>query len=68
MVAGGIVFEGGTGTNTLVGPGVDTTWHVTSAGAGDVAGPSFVGFTGIENLVGGETRRQHRQRDLERPR
>jgi hypothetical protein len=49
-LAGGILFEGGSGTNTLLGPGRDTTWHVIGAGAGDVSSPSFFRFTGIENL------------------
>src|SRR5262245_25114234 len=50
-VGGGILFDGGTGTNTLIGPGPDTIWHVTGAGSGDVGGPLFVRFTSVETLV-----------------
>src|SRR5262249_49491765 len=40
-------------TNTLTGPTLDTTWHVTGPDAGDLRGPSFLRFGGVENLTGG---------------
>src|SRR5262249_47200545 len=49
QVPGGVTFAGGTGTNTLVGPGVDTTWHVDGPGAGDLGGKPYVQFSGVEN-------------------
>jgi hypothetical protein len=51
-VSGGILFAGGSGTNELIGPGVDTNWHVTGPDAGDRGGVSFLRFTGVENLTG----------------
>ncbi len=53
-VPGGIVFDGGSGTNTLLGPNDDTTWHITGPGSGDLDGTSVVSFSSVENLVGGE--------------
>src|SRR5262245_13715173 len=52
QVPGGVLFVGGSGTNTLTGPGRDTTWRVTGAGEGHLGDPGFVRFTGIENLTG----------------
>ena len=42
--------DGGAGTDTLVGPGVDSAWSVTGAGSGAVGNATFAGF---ENLTGG---------------
>jgi hypothetical protein len=42
-----IRFEGGDGNDTVYGPAVDSTWNVTGAGSGEVAG---VQFSGVENL------------------
>jgi hypothetical protein len=42
------------GTNTLVGPNATTTWNITGADAGSVAGGSAAaGFSGYGNLTGG---------------
>lgn len=48
-IAGGVLFDGGAGTDTLVGPGSDTVWSITGADAGSVSG---VGFATVENLIG----------------
>jgi Ca2+-binding RTX toxin-like protein len=45
-----ISFDGGTGSNTLVGPSSANTWHITGANSGDLNGDSFVN---IQNLTGG---------------
>src|SRR5262249_52895660 len=52
QVRGGIFFDAGSGTNTLTGPGVDSTWHVTGPGAGYLGSPDFLRFAGVENLTG----------------
>jgi hypothetical protein len=52
QVRGGIQFDAGTGTNTLAGPGVDSTWHVTGPGAGHLHGPDWLSFPGVTNLRG----------------
>ena len=44
-----VLFDGGAGSDTLIGPAPDTTWSVTGAGAGTVSG---ISFAGIENLTG----------------
>ncbi len=51
-LGGGILFDGGTGTTTLIGPDRDTTWDITGPGAGDLGGAAFVRFTGVANLLG----------------
>lgn len=43
-------INGGTGTNTLSGPNLTSTWNVSSPNAGTVG---RVGFSGFQNLVGG---------------
>lgn len=48
----GIFFDGGSGSNTLFGPGYDVDWHVTGPNAGDLRGPGYVSFYGVENLAG----------------
>jgi outer membrane protein OmpA-like peptidoglycan-associated protein len=45
-----ITFEGGTGSDTLVGKDVDSLWSLTAGDVGAVAG---VTFHDVENLVGG---------------
>src|SRR5262245_2737741 len=53
LVNGGVQFVGGSGTNTLIGPDVATTWNLTGTGAGTAtAGANVVTFTGVENLRG----------------
>jgi hypothetical protein len=52
QVPGGVLFAGGSGTNTLVGPGRNTAWRITGAGEGSLGGPGFVSFMGVENLTG----------------
>ncbi|HET9216574.1 MAG TPA: VCBS repeat-containing protein, partial [Terriglobia bacterium] len=49
QVAGGILFVGGTGVDTLVGAAQSVTWNITGAGEGDVGQLHFVG---VENLTG----------------
>ena len=44
-----VTFDGGAGTDTLVGPAADTTWDVTGPDTGTVAG---VDFASVENLTG----------------
>jgi Ca2+-binding RTX toxin-like protein len=41
---------GGQGVDTIIGPDTDTTWNITGADTGNVAGIIFAGF---ENLTGG---------------
>ncbi|MCI0464745.1 MAG: hypothetical protein L0Z62_48090, partial [Gemmataceae bacterium] len=52
QVRGGIRFDAGTGTNTLAGLGVDSTWHVIGPGAGHLHSPDWLSFTGVTNLRG----------------
>src|SRR5690242_18040065 len=51
VVASGVPidFVGGSGTDTLAGPPVDSTWHIIGANAGTVGN---VTFSGVENLTG----------------
>ncbi len=51
QVPGGILFDG-SGSSTLSGPGVDSTWTVTGAGDGWLGSAGYVEFQGVENLVG----------------
>ena len=44
-----VTFDGGAGSDTIVGPAGDATWNVTGANSGTVAG---VTFTSVENLQG----------------
>src|SRR6266850_4105126 len=44
-----IDFIGGGGSDTLIGPRVDSTWNVTGANAGTLG---RVTFSGVENLIG----------------
>ena len=55
QVAGGVLFVGGSGTNTLLGPNVNTDWILNGAGAGTASGSTgvMVRFEGVENLRGG---------------
>jgi Ca2+-binding RTX toxin-like protein len=45
-----VAFTGGTGSDTLVGPDVDSAWSITGASAGQVG---RVAFAGVEGLLGG---------------
>ena len=45
--AGAITFDGGGGTDTIVGPAANTTWNVTGAGTGAV---SNISFANVESL------------------
>ena len=56
-VPGGVLFDGGSGTATLIGPDADRTWDITGPGTGDLGGSSFVRFTGVDNLLGGANNR-----------
>src|SRR5262245_5402156 len=54
VVAGGILFVGGSGTNTLIGPDAAATWGISGDGTGTLTfGSSSVTFNGVENLRGG---------------
>ncbi|MFL6035275.1 MAG: beta strand repeat-containing protein, partial [Gaiellaceae bacterium] len=44
-----VVFDGGAGNDTVVGPSTDTNWNVTGAGAGNVG---KVTFADVETLSG----------------
>src|SRR5437773_3762346 len=44
-----IDFIGGGGSDTLIGPGVDSAWNVTGANAGRL---DSVTFSGVENVTG----------------
>ena len=50
MPAAAVTFNGGGGTDTLVGANVMNTWKITGLNAGTVG---KVTFHGVENLVGG---------------
>jgi hypothetical protein len=51
---GGITFDGGIGTDTVVGPNAAGTWTVTGAGAGSLAaGGLNLTFGNVESLTGG---------------
>jgi hypothetical protein len=54
-VVGGILFVGGSGTDTLLGPHLDTDWVLNGPGAGVALGSTGVAFQfeGVENLLGG---------------
>jgi hypothetical protein len=41
---------GGSGSDTLIGPGLGSIWKIDGANAGNVAG---ISYSGIENLLGG---------------
>jgi len=53
--AGGILFTGGNGTDTVVGPNVAGTWSISGAGAGTLTatGATTLTFIGMENIAGG---------------
>ncbi len=46
-----VAFNGGSGTDTLVGPNATNTWIVTGSGAGTLN--SSLSFSAVENLTGG---------------
>ena len=48
-------ISGGTGTNNLTGPAVNTTWDITGPGSGHMESPGSLQFSGITNLHGGAT-------------
>ncbi|MEM7745033.1 MAG: LEPR-XLL domain-containing protein, partial [Pseudomonadota bacterium] len=48
-VFGTVLVDGGAGSDAVTGPPDDTTWNITGANAGDVAGVSFVS---VETLRG----------------
>jgi hypothetical protein len=48
--SGSLVVNGQGGTNTLVGPNANETWHITGTNAGNVGG---VSFSNVQNLIGG---------------
>jgi len=48
-LAGGILFVGGSGQDTLVGPSLDSVWTISGEGSGQVGS---VTFSGVENLQG----------------
>lgn len=44
-------LDGGTGTDTLVGPDVSNVWQITGSGSGTLN--TAISFTNVENLSGG---------------
>ena len=46
------VIDGGGGNNTLTGPNLDETWHITGANSGSITGVVAM-FQNIQNLIGG---------------
>ena len=40
------VIVGGTGVDTLIGPGADVTWNITGLGAGRMNGQEFTALNG----------------------
>ena len=46
-----VTFQGGSASNTLVGPNTTNTWDITGTNAGTLDGT--VAFTGVQNLTGG---------------
>ncbi len=50
-VGGSLHFDGGLGTDTLFGPGMDSLWTVTALNQGNVN--TVVQFSGVEKLTGG---------------
>ena len=44
-----VALDGGAGNDTLHGPAADSTWTISGAGSGSVAG---IAFSGFENLAG----------------
>jgi hypothetical protein len=54
QLTGGI--NGGSGSNTIVGPDLATNWQITSTDAGTLdPGVGTTSFTNIQNLTGGNT-------------
>ena len=51
-VPGGVLFDGGSGTSTLLGPNANNTWDITGLGSGDIGGPTDVQFTHLTSLTG----------------
>ena len=49
-----VLFDGGDGTDTFVGPGGNRTWAVDGPGAGSVGGVSFTGVEALEGAAGNE--------------
>ena len=50
--AGGLTFDGGTGSNTLIAPNVANAWSITGTNAGSIAGV-VTSFVNVQNLTGG---------------
>ena len=50
--AGGVVFDAGTGENTLKGPDASNVWRISGEGSGDLD-DGVMRFSGVENLIGG---------------
>ncbi|WP_417383461.1 LamG-like jellyroll fold domain-containing protein [Gimesia sp.] len=48
---GGIIFDGGTGTNTIVAPNQDNDWVIDGTNSGSLLSGSVV-FSNVENLTG----------------
>ncbi len=46
-----VVFNGGAGTDSVIGPNATNTWTITGAGAGTLNGT--LSFSNVENLTGG---------------
>src|SRR5262249_4137122 len=47
-----LVVDGGTGSDTLTGPNVASTWNITGTNTGNIPG-AVSSFSSVENLTGG---------------
>jgi Ca2+-binding RTX toxin-like protein len=55
-LAGTITINGGSGNDTLVGPGANNTWRITSSNTGTLSSANMAGlvtFGSVQNLSGG---------------
>ncbi|HAA51850.1 MAG TPA: hypothetical protein DCE43_19185, partial [Planctomycetaceae bacterium] len=48
-----IIFNGGTGSDTLASPDIDNTFNITGSDSGNMGGVGTIDFSDIENLTGG---------------
>src|SRR5262245_4867984 len=46
-VTGGIEFDAGSGTNTLIGPALENIWTLTGTGTGHLQSPEFLHYSGV---------------------
>ena len=56
--AGGFSFDGGDGSDTIVGPDLTNAWELSGTDAGQLNG--YASFSNVENVTGGDGRRHVR--------